>query len=184
MGQTDIHVRDGHGNSMTNSALRGRVGENQVQEHRFCVESIFPRCLIKKLLVKQQKNGLKLYKMNPTSLASLYTWGGKLFKNPLLSFMPKSVILYLSCLTSNLLKAYRSSGVVKNPRMMALQTYYQKSDTTLQQSVWCQLLFFTAPMTLHFAVLPANPQECFGQEPEESARSGERGGPQRASVSG
>ena len=81
-----------------------------------------------------------------------FTHGGQGIENSSLSFMPKSGRLCLSCLTSNLLKkTLRVPDLVHRPTQasvgdenclcMALYSSYHKSDTTLQQSVLCQLSF-------------------------------------------
>ena len=61
----------------------------------------FPCSLIQSYW-ENKKIGLIFYKINPTQLHQPLHMGGKILKIPLVSLLPKSVILCISCLTSHL----------------------------------------------------------------------------------
>ena len=89
------------------------------REHLFCVEPNFLQCLVKKLFAKKQR--IFFYKINRISIASLYTEGSKILKMPLVRLVPKSVILFLSRLISNLIEVFsKVSDLVHRPTAAVL----------------------------------------------------------------
>ena len=70
--------------------------------------------------------------------------GGKILKIPLVSLVPKPVILCLFVFYSGSCpQAYRGGGCPWKLPLDGAKTSYQKFDTTLQLSVFCQLLFWS-----------------------------------------
>ena len=111
--------------------------KDQVREHLFRVEPNFPRCLIEKLLANQ-KSGPIFYQNKPNQPCLSLHMGGKILKIPLISLVPKSVSLCLSCLTSNLLKIFslKIPDLVHRPTAAAddFQMIFTASSPRLIQS--------------------------------------------------
>ena len=88
----------------------------------FCVEPNFQQCLIKSLLAKLKKR-TNILSNKPDQPCQPLNIGDKILKIPLVSLVPKSVILCLSCLTSNLLKVFfspQNSWSVDRPTAVAV----------------------------------------------------------------